>query len=313
MKPLAAAVAAALAAAALPSQQIAVQAVPASTSLVTTAQVGGGSQTQTSTAFPDLLGVAAGAPGNEAVTLMHGYVGVTDSLVDIQIHHELGVVVAPGIQGMASCDTDVRFQLTAPTPTLVRLQVVVTITGTPGMPFPAAGIDVGADGSLEYQLTPTPTTLVPVPIGPSATPVRVFLSSRLIATGSAIANLQVLIEPNFPVDLHRSALACDGLGPYFDTLPTFDGGIVVGATPVPGLGPMVLVLGLDVQPFVLPATAALPCLLLPRADILVPMPGTNQFALPLPAALRPVTFWLQGVRVAPAGLLTTDAFRVDAP
>jgi len=55
----------------------------------------------------------------------------------------------------------------------------------------------------------------------------------------------------------------------------------------------------------------LPCILLPTPDILLFEPS-GQFHLPLPAIVRPLTFFAQGVTVSQLGLLSTDGFVVSA-
>jgi hypothetical protein len=71
----------------------------------------------------------------------------------------------------------------------------------------------------------------------------------------------------------------------------------------------VIVVGFAPQPAFLGLNAGLPCLLLPSPDVLVVQPVVS---LPLPASVRPVTLYVQGVSVTTQGLLTTDGYQVTA-
>ena len=88
----------------------------------------------------------------------------------------------------------------------------------------------------------------------------------------------------------------------------------VGLDLVPSQDLTVLVLGLAQQPLLLPGGVLAPCLVVPAPDVLLVVPPSVYFwsQVPLPAAVRPVTFHAQAVRLAASGLLTTDAFSVVA-
>ncbi|MFN3242498.1 MAG: hypothetical protein ACE37K_13425 [Planctomycetota bacterium] len=76
-------------------------------------------------------------------------------------------------------------------------------------------------------------------------------------------------------------------------------------------GPAVAVYGLGVQPTLLPNSGALqPCLLVPSPDLVVLIPP-NGHLLGLPAAVRPITVYVQGVVLLPTGLGTSNGFVVQ--
>jgi len=176
---------------------------------------------------------------------------------------------------------------------------------------PVVSIDLGNDGTLEHvNLSGTGEITYPgLVFGPIATQVRVIASGALLGNGFAIQSLGVTAEPDNDATVWTSAIGCasnTGLG----YLPVFqDRGIDFFSTSL--ADPMVLVIGLSKQPVLLPAPAGTACLLLPAPDILLWNPA-GQHHVALPAAVRPVTFHVQGVAVTASGLLPTDAFRVAA-
>ena len=74
--------------------------------------------------------------------------------------------------------------------------------------------------------------------------------------------------------------------------------------------PSVLVLSLNAQPALLSMFGKVPCLLLPQPDVVLPAMGV--FNLALPASVRPVTVYAQGVTLTTSGLIVTDGYAVTA-
>jgi hypothetical protein len=73
----------------------------------------------------------------------------------------------------------------------------------------------------------------------------------------------------------------------------------------------VLVLGLAVQPVVLGGFGPLPCVLWPRADLLLPAPPFATTTLVIPPSAFPFQLWVQSVGLLGGGGLTvSDAFAV---
>lgn len=103
-----------------------------------------------------------------------------------------------------------------------------------------------------------------------------------------------------PAELLTMAPASSGAGVDFHLGPT--------------AAPVVLVVGASTSPTILGIGPfpLLPCVLLPAPDLLLlaaPGPGPA-LTLPVPAGTPPLDLWVQGVVVAPTGLLTTHAFTI---
>jgi len=75
--------------------------------------------------------------------------------------------------------------------------------------------------------------------------------------------------------------------------------------------PSVMVLGLNAQPALIAMNGILPCIVLPSPDAVLFIPS-GEYNLPLPASVRPATFYAQGVSLTPQGLRVTDGYAVTA-
>lgn len=200
-------------------------------------------------------------------------------------------------------------ELVAPVSTPVTIEMSRTLQLTAGAPAPLLRIDVDDDGYFECtEFTPnsfTPRTLSPTPLR-----IRVILSGAVVAPAAIVAELQVLVRP----DNHTTpTFVIGGCEPGSCTVaPTFDGNLSVRVDTAPQQL-AVAVFGLGLQPMVLPAGTAMPCILLPTADHLLLVPGGTAIVLAIPPAARPITFWTQAVVVStPFRLGTTDGYAVSA-
>ena len=287
--------------------------------LTTTASFGGVVDTDTANALPPFgLESLVTAPGGSARASTEYWVPVTVGPVGGQQLHVLhGLVVStPGTPALAAATADLRLDLVATLPTSVRITVDVMFDGTPGAPLPSLTVDIGNNGTIEHQGIGTFAPGTTWAIGTAALPVRVQISSQLAIAGNSNLYVIVSVLPGHPTTVSRQVSGCGPAAtPHLAVVPGFDASVTFTVGPLPWTP--VLVLGLGMQPVLLPPSGALsPCLLLPSADILVAMVpgpiGYPQTTLPLPPAVRPVTFWAQTVLVAPQGLYLTDAYRVDA-
>lgn len=187
----------------------------------------------------------------------------------------------------------------------------------PGSPFPLVQVDVFDDGTIEFVLTSTQTGpdwgIAVVPVGPQPVPIRVRAANQGGLTGvGGSTHLHLSVTPNNLLDITTVASSC--ATNFLQCHPSFVGTGVDFWVGGAGSGPpVVLVLGLGLQPTVLPAHLGVPCLLVPSPDVLVLATSANAlpFTLPLPPPVRPVTVYAQVVMVA-SQLLVTDAFRVSA-
>ena len=144
-----------------------------------------------------------------------------------------------------------------------------------------------------------------------AAPALQFVGAESVTAGcrmfKSAAELALMQRAN---DITLAAIGCGPFAAF--VVPTFAAGGVRVTNQVPTAAPKVMVLGLTTLPLLLPSPGALPCLLLPNPDVVVWWPAFAYLDVALPAAVRPVTFWLQPVELAGSTLLTGAAHRVDA-
>jgi hypothetical protein len=155
-------------------------------------------------------------------------------------------------------------------------------------------------------------------IGPTPLVVRLVVDAAAIAgPGGAIG---VMAEVSFTVrPRHTSgnlaSPSCSGW--RHGATAYFDGSVGFGNDSAPGGS--VMVFGLDTQPlffgFGAPqagAPAALPCVLLPQPDVVVPFDPALPFSLTFPPAAQPLALYSQGVMLLASGLALTNALQVVA-
>ncbi len=221
--------------------------------------------------------------------------------------------VDPSVQGAAAAGPNafvVEFTSTAPTPIVLEASRFSILT--PGAPWPLVGIDVGNDGSIEYPnvWANAPVMLAATTIGAVPLQVRVVFTSQLPGSGSSFSTVAITARPDNALHSVRNVLQCSTAF-MTDPVPVFAGrGVALGGDP------HVYVVGMTTQPLLLqqapfPASVPWPCLLMPSPDIVLFAP--TGLLIPLPAAVRPVQFHVQGVFVSPlGGLWTTDGYTVTA-
>ena len=179
-------------------------------------------------------------------------------------------------------------------------------------------VDVGDDGTVEF--TESQSTLpfleLPVTLGTQPLPIRVVVSTAATLPGTTSTLLSIDVRPDNGLTIDRAVLGCTEVVDDLTCQPSFEGegvwfqGDVQFATT--GV-PMVLVLGLDIAPLLLPPVYGNPCLLLPQGDATALLPLAMPVAnLEIPAAARPVTVWAQAVTLDLNLLRPTDGFRIIA-
>ena len=226
--------------------------------------------------------------------------------------HELGSSTTPADFAATGTFT---LEYTASAPVLAALYLFSGSVGSSGAPIPAVDVDFGADGTFELQ-----SVLGPVfeygtwPISP-AQPLRlaIRMQTTLPANHLNITSfVEVTLAPVNNADATHVAVECASTATFLRPRASFaNSGI--DFTYLPPASPLVVVIGLAAQPVMLPPVGLVPCLLVPRPDILLfAPPPTSSHHIPLPPAVRPVTFFVQGVVLDPSGLQTTDGFAVSA-
>lgn len=187
-------------------------------------------------------------------------------------------------------------------------------TGTAGAAIPGASVDVGADGSIEIPFALALQGQVTFPLVLTAgVPMRVAIamnSALAGPVGSLGGEVTITLGPDRDLGILRNAIGCESPSTPFFARPSFaDRGLDLG---YPSGAPLFFVLGLAMQPIVLPSVAATPCLLVPRPDIVFFSPTGLQHVA-LPAAVRPVDFFAQGVAWNGIALFPTDGYWITAP
>lgn len=249
-------------------------------------------------------------PGQGSVNLgWHTFEHSTRASFEIQ--HSLDVTASGASAGLSTLDVVLQVQASGPLPVIVHLEHSIQLGA--GVPSPTARVDVGNDGTFELvESSPGPQSVWPLVLGPAPLQVLVRTDAVLGAPGLVVTGLVVRVEPANGVLVQPLLVGCAST--YLHVLPSFVGdGIDLVAQPssLPP-DPAVAVLGLGVQPVALPWTTQLPCLLLPSPDLLLWLPPLQAVNLPLPATLRPIVFFAQGVVLVPGGLHTTGASSVQA-
>jgi hypothetical protein len=216
---------------------------------------------------------------------------------------------------------DVLVLVQATSPVMAFLQVDRTLVASAGVAVPVQRIDVGNDGSFEIsETTPSSASVANIALGPVAVPVRVLMQVAASGAQQVVTNMTLRFIADNHLAILPQGFGCSGYP--FAVEPSFVGtGIRVSQdSSHPSLfnDLVVAVLGIGVQPILLPS--AFPgCLLVPTPQVLALIPPAASLQVPLPAAVRPISFWAQGVVLWGSGhsswggdLLTTMAYRVDA-
>lgn len=254
-----------------------------------------------------------GQSGTQSQAMVDGFLIPSDRQVQITTTNFLfGTGI--GFPQTASADQDLLVQLSATSAAPVRVNVFPRLELSAGVPAPLLEIDVGNDGLVDWFGSYGTSDLGSFVLGPQPLPIRMRLVSTLpIAPASfylhSTAGLTLLVTPDNQLGVVQNVVGCAGLGSMEPPAPVFDGRGVDVLT-----GPAVFVVGFGTQPVLFGPQSPLPffsgCLLLPSPDVLLWEPS-GHLRLPLPAALRPATLYLQAVFVGPV-FATSDGFVIYA-
>lgn len=184
----------------------------------------------------------------------------------------------------------------------------------PGVAPPLFEVDLGDDGVVDYINGQLTSLSQPHLLGPQPLAVRLTFSVSPQQPGLVSASQGLVARPWTQVASTPVAIGCTNGGSGIGATATFlDQGVRLGAVSFfPNMPWVAMVIGWDTAPVLLPSHGQTPCLFVPTVDIVVLQGfGIAPLDVPLPAAVRPVTFWIQGV-IPDSQLLTTDCLRVDA-
>jgi hypothetical protein len=264
-----------------------------------------------------LLRVGSATSEDAAVTAWSAQTGATQSFVRLEQALYSPLPNSQFVGRAGAHELLVEFAATGAIDARLRIDRVVDVT--PGVPGPLVELDFDNDGVIDVTGPPVgqPVTLT----RSLATPlrIRVVLDSRLVGTGSSSARVDFLLTPENDVTVSRSIVECLATWPPPPFLPppppfaapAFAGRGVHLTVPPAWTGPAVLVLGTSAQPTLIGVSSGLPCWLLPTPQIVLYEPSGG-LTVPLPAALRPLTFFAQAVGLADGGLIVGDGCVVAA-
>jgi hypothetical protein len=219
-----------------------------------------------------------------------------------------------GFPQTASAEQDLLVQVSATSAAPVRVNVFPRLELSAGVPAPLLEIDVGNDGLVDWVGAYGTSELGSFVLGPQPLPIRMRLVSTLPIAPNYVylqstAAITLLVTPDNQLGVFQNVVGCTGIGSMEPPAPVFDGRGVDVLT-----NPAVFVIGSGTQPVLFGPQSPLPflsgCLLLPTPDVLLWAPS-GHLRLPLPAALRPATLYLQAVFIGPV-FATSDGFLIYA-
>ena len=206
-----------------------------------------------------------------------------------------------------------------PLPQLVQVRIDHDESLPAGVPMPQLLVDLYDDGIVEVTEASPGSLLVYATVGTTPLNIRVRLAGGMNLPNGGSGRLQsyvrIRVTPTWSTMIAPLASGCSGDELAVSRLFASPDVIRIDAPPSSFASLTVLVMGLDLGPAVLPGVSlnGLPCLLLPRPDLLVLLPYLGQFQFTIPPAARPIDIHVQGVEpVVGAGLLTTQAALVRA-
>lgn len=185
--------------------------------------------------------------------------------------------------------------------------------GSPGAPEASIAFDLNNDGTFES--TNLLGFYMPLPINGAPVVMRiVFYGSALPGTSSG-NSLYFDVRPRNALTILDAAVPCVLSYPPLELYaqPVFANyGISLSTSTI--TDPVVLLLGLSPQPFLLPTPAPVPCLVVPSPDVaLLSLSGNSVgIQVDIPFTVRPATLYAQAVQLSPIGLVTSRAVRVGA-
>ncbi len=234
----------------------------------------------------------------------------TDGSPEVQIVQAVRVYGAPGALAQAHAGQN-EYVVAFDSPIAAPARIVIrrfTDIATAGTTLPAIEVDTDDDGIFDVTDLPgfgLERTVTLSAVQP--TRVRIRFESSLAVPGEQVTVVSVALEPANDLLVDRLVTGCVTAPTFFRAAPSFvDQGVDLATDQGPN-EVAVAVVGLAPLGLLLPNALQLPCILLPAPDILI-----LDLHIPLPPAVRPLTFYVQGVDVTSSGLLASDGLRVVA-
>ncbi|MFT4512836.1 MAG: hypothetical protein ACI89X_001931 [Planctomycetota bacterium] len=234
--------------------------------------------------------------------------------VTVTLLHELGnQQQLPGFTGQLG-PHEILMEFSSNIARTAKLQLNRSVFVAPGGSWPIVNVDIDNDGVFEITNLSTLTAApISVTFGPQPLLVRVAIDVTLGAQASVSNYVSVVLLPDNNLTITQPIAGCSPASPAPPPflLPSFDNtGVQLSGGQDPNQ-PSLMILSLTAQPALLSMNGAAPCILLPTPDVVLFVPS-GLLNIPLPASVRPVTFFAQGVTLTPSGLRATDGFAVTA-
>lgn len=285
-----------------------------------TAKVGDGTNSNTATWPAGLLtsywGFGANLPGNAAGANVAWVSYAAPTSCAVRLEHVLGTANTLPTLTARTGPHEFLVEFTAAAAVHAFLRIDRYETLSPGTPAATVQLDYDNDGVIDVASVPTLAPIVvPRVLGPQPLLVRVIVDAAANGSGMSLeSELYVSLLPDNDLSITRLVATCAPLAPTPPPLvqAEFPGSGIQLSWQQSPLAPSVMVLGLTPQPLLLGSFGGLPCVLLPAPDIVLFEP-TGLRSVPLPAAVRPVTFFAQGVTLVSAGgFAVSDGFAITA-
>ncbi|HEX6813485.1 MAG TPA: hypothetical protein VF384_17835 [Planctomycetota bacterium] len=202
-------------------------------------------------------------------------------------------------------------ELTATAPVSADIRISRVDHVVAGAVSPTVQLDYDNDGTIDVASVSTASPLLLTrQYGPQPFRVRIVVNASLSGVEHTSTHLTLEATPHNDLTITEVIAPCFATGPFPPSVqPSFFGrGVTLVAAQYAGTLGLVVV-GFSPQPALLGSSSGLPCILLPSPDIVL---VTSGLEVPLPASLRPLTFFAQGVTWTPNGLLTNEGFAVTA-
>ena len=256
--------------------------------------------------------VSPGTGGPGLTLASRGFSVLNNGLNSRQVTYRMNGLIS-GAPGSSVVDPhEAIIELTAPASRVVELAIDQDFDMPPGAAVPRLDFDLGDDGTLDFPGARTIT------VGPAPYRIRIFGDFELTSTGGlALGSVgwNMTVRPDNGVNVQQVVAGCTD-APIEVFEPFASDGIEVRVPLEPE--PVFVVLGFSAQPVTLPITTTVtpfPCVLYPSADVVVFFPSGvgSSLSIPLPPAVRPASFYVQGVEFFGLPYLyPTDAFFVTA-
>lgn len=283
----------------------------AATPITVSAQHGAQTASQTLPAgpLPAVLQHSAGTPAalGSSATLWTEF---QSSQVSLGANVRFALLVPATNSSAAISPSELVLDLSSPAGQPMWLHIEGDYYASAGLPTPLLIVDVFDDGvpdySLQFPATPGPIGLP----GGVNVPTRITLSSSTVMSGRLEVGVRLTAVPANTV-INSFGGQCALL--QYGLQPRFDGGLSYSTSAPSQFTPVAVVFGLAPMPQLLGSAVGIPCIGLPRPDIVILHPfGGGDGTLAIPQAARPIRLYTQAIMPSGNAIRTSEAFTINA-